>query len=153
MSNAVNNLLQGKVKASWSGVVRALINTTVDLGGLIDSASTMGLARRNEDFGQTLRKWGVPQGPYLVLPFLAPSTLTDTLAGPINIALNPIRYLHPVDHRNVVFGADAIVRRSELLAVEGIVFGDENVFYREAYRQRGGYFAKDGKVEDAFDDF
>lgn len=153
VNNSANNLLQGKVKAGLSDIGRILINTTLGIGGLIDPASAIGLTRHNEDFGQTLRKWGVPKGPYLVVPFLGPSTLTDTIAGPVNIALNPIRYLYPVDHRNVVFGVDAIVRRSDLLAAEGVVFGDEYIFYREAYLQRREYLAKDGEVEDAFDDF
>ncbi len=152
VSNSVNNLLQGKVKASLSDVGRILINTTVGIGGLIDPASAIGLTKHNEDFGQTLRKWGVPRGPYLVVPFLGPSTITDSLAGPVNTALDPVRYLYPVDHRNVTFGADAVVRRSELLAAEEVVFGDEYIFYREAYLQRREYLAKDGKVEDAFDD-
>ena len=152
ISNSVNNLLQGKIKASLSDLGRILVNTTVGVGGLIDPASAIGLTKHNEDFGQTLRKWGVPQGPYLVLPFLGPTTLTDTLAGPVNTVLNPVRFLYPVDHRNILFGTNAIVRRSELLAAEGVVFGDEYIFYKEAYLQRREFLAKDGKVEDAFDD-
>jgi phospholipid-binding lipoprotein MlaA len=111
------------------------------------------LEKHNEDFGQTLRKWGVPKGPYLVVPFLGPSTITDSVAGPVNTALNPVRYLYPVDHRNIIYGVDAVVSRSELLEAEKAVFGDEYIFYREAYLQRREYLTKDGVVEDAFDDF
>jgi phospholipid-binding lipoprotein MlaA len=153
VNNSVNNLLQGKVKASVSDVSRILVNTTVGIGGLIDPASSMGLARHNEDFGQTLRKWGVPKGPYLVIPFLGPSTLTDFVARRLDPVFDPVRYLYPVDHRNIIFGVNAIVRRSEFLAAEEVVFGDKYIFYREAYLQRREYLAKDGKVEDAFDDF
>jgi len=153
VSNSLNNILQGKVKAGFSDVGRILINTTIGIGGLIDPATSMGLEKHNEDFGQTLRKWGVPKGPYLVVPFLGPSTITDSVAGPVNTALNPVRYLYPVDHRNIIYGVDAVVSRSELLEAEKAVFGDEYIFYREAYLQRREYLTKDGVVEDAFDDF
>lgn len=152
VSNATNNLLQGKPKAGFSDMGRIIINTTAGVGGLIDPASALGLTKHNEDFGQTLRKWGLPQGPYLVVPFLGPSTITDALSGPVNTALYPVRYLYPIGHRNGLFAADAVIRRSDLLAAEAVVFGEEYLFYREAYLQRRAYLAKDGMVEDAFDD-
>lgn len=76
---AVNNLLQGKVVDSASDVGRFAVNTTVGILGFFDPASGWGLKQHNEDFGQTLGFWGMPPGPYLVLPFLGPSNPRDTV--------------------------------------------------------------------------
>jgi phospholipid-binding lipoprotein MlaA len=75
---AVNDLLQGKIVASGSDVGRFAVNTTVGVLGLFDPAARWGLEKHVEDFGQTLGVWGVPPGPYLVLPFLGSSTVRDT---------------------------------------------------------------------------
>ncbi len=91
----VNNVAQGKPKRALRTLARFLLNTTVGLGGLIDQASRIGLAPAREDFGQTLARWGVNGGPYLVLPILGPSTLRDGvgtgvawLGDPVNVAIN-----------------------------------------------------------------
>ena len=76
--NLLNSLLQFKGKRSLQTTGRLLINTTIGVAGLWDPASRMGLPKQNEDFGQTLGFYGVPEGPYLVLPLLGPSTLRDT---------------------------------------------------------------------------
>jgi phospholipid-binding lipoprotein MlaA len=75
--SAANHLLQGKVHTGLDMGMRVLTNTVFGLGGLLDPATEMGLVRRSEDFGQTLGRWGVSPGPYLVLPLLGPSTLRD----------------------------------------------------------------------------
>jgi phospholipid-binding lipoprotein MlaA len=75
--SAANHLLQGKVHTGLDMGMRVLTNTVFGLGGLLDPATEMGLVRRSEDFGQTLGRWGVGPGPYLVLPLLGPSTLRD----------------------------------------------------------------------------
>ena len=74
---AVNNLLQGKPVAAAQDTLRFIINTTLGWGGVLDVASGAGLPQHDEDLGQTLGKWGVPAGPYLMVPFLGPSTLRD----------------------------------------------------------------------------
>jgi len=76
--SAVNHLLQGKVGSGLDMGMRVLSNTFFGLGGLLDPATEMGLTRRSEDFGQTLGRWGMGPGPYLVLPLLGPSTVRDT---------------------------------------------------------------------------
>ena len=75
--SAVNHLLQGKVKTSLEMTVRVTTNTVFGIGGLFDLASDAGLERQSEDFGQTLGKWGLGPGPYLVLPFYGASSLRD----------------------------------------------------------------------------
>lgn len=78
VSNFVNNVLQGEVKDSGVTLGRFALNTTVGVLGLWDPATKLGIYQRKEDFGQTLGRWGVGDGPYLVLPILGPSTLRDT---------------------------------------------------------------------------
>ena len=76
--STANHFLQGKVQDGLEMGMRVMTNTLFGLGGLLDPATELGLTRRSEDFGQTLGKWGLPQGPYVVLPFLGPSTVRDT---------------------------------------------------------------------------
>lgn len=77
-NNFTNNLLQGKIKATGITLGRFLVNTTIGIAGLWDPATNMGMARQTEDFGQTLGRWGVGNGPYIVLPIFGPSNLRDT---------------------------------------------------------------------------
>jgi phospholipid-binding lipoprotein MlaA len=148
--NSVNNLLQGKPLNSLSDLGRILINTSLGLAGLFDPASGIGLTKHNESFGQTLSVWGVPKGPYLVLPLLGPSTVLDVASRPITSPLDPLRYLYPVDHRNRLFGLRVVDQRASLLAAERLVFGDRYIFLRDAYLQRRNYLVNDGVVEDDF---
>ncbi len=154
LTDGVNNLLQGKPAASADDFLRVVINTTLGVGGIFDPATTMGLADSQEDFGQTLAVWGVPSGPYLVLPFMGPSTVRDSIARYPDGRLDPLRHLHPVEHRNILYGLQLIHTRAGFLKAEGAMFGDRYIFIREAYRQRRDFLIHDGVVEDAFgDDF
>ena len=154
IDNAVNDLLQGKPSDAFGDIGRLAINTTIGVGGWFDPATKFGLKKHEEDFGQTLSVWGVPRGPYLVLPFLGPSTVTDAVGRPFDAVLNPVRYLYPVDHRNTLYGTSLISTRASLLSAESAVFGDEYIFYRDAYLQRREFLIHDGKVKDPFaDDF
>lgn len=152
VNNAVNNLLQGKVLAGTSDVGRVLVNSTLGIGGLFDPATNMGLVKHQEDFGQTFSVWGIPRGPYLVIPFLGPSTVTDAFAIPFDSFTDPVSELYPVDHRNTLRGVRLIDVRAGLLSAEKLVFGDKYIFYRDSYMQRREYLINDGQVEDAFDD-
>ena len=87
--SSANNLMQGKGEAGMTDFTRVMMNTTFGLGGVLDIASEAGLKKHNEDFGQTLGYWGMPSGPYLMLPLLGPSTLRDTAALPLDIAADP----------------------------------------------------------------
>ncbi|WP_254601841.1 MlaA family lipoprotein [Sphingomonas bacterium] len=91
----VNNMLQGKTRRAGQNLKRFVVNTTVGIGGLIDHASKIGIQPAPEDLGQTLARWGVNGGPYLVLPLLGPTTLRDGIgsgisayADPVNVAIN-----------------------------------------------------------------
>ncbi len=90
--NSVNGFLQGKPVNGLSDIGRFGVNTTLGLAGFLDPATYFGLVRHDEDFGQTLGVWGVPNGPYLVIPLLGPSTIRDTGGLVVDSALTPTWY-------------------------------------------------------------
>ena len=153
ISICLNNLLQGKVKNGLSDVGRIIINSRLGIGGIFDIASSVGLAKHDEDFGQTLAVWGVPHGPYVVLPILGPSTLRDAAS------LIPDAFLSPsiiLDHERTIYSLkflDLIDTRARYLGFESIVVGDQYLFFKDAYYQNRQYEEKDGLVEDTFDIF
>ena len=153
LSIGINNILQGKFNEGLSDFSRFTINTSIGLLGFIDIASDLGLTKHDEDFGQTLAVWGVPDGPYLVLPGLGPSTTRDTLAMIPDAFLTP---LWLIDHDRTSYSLtaiDLIDTRARYLGLESVVIGDEYLFYRDAYLQSRNFEIKDGEVEDDFDDF
>ena len=154
VNDAVNNLLQGKVGHFLSDLCRILINSTVGLAGILDPATEMGLEDENEDFGQTFARWGIPAEPYVVLPFVGPSSVRDGVGRILGGRLNPLCYVHPGNHRNIGYGVRVVHDRVGLLAADKLVFGDRYVFFREAYFQHRDYLILDGEVDDSFaDDF
>lgn len=101
---AINSALQGKPERALDASWRFVVNSTIGVGGLFDPASAMGLEPHTEDFGQTLAVWGVPEGPYVVMPLLGPSTLRDSTAFPIDAALNPLSYTEYGNNEDVNLG-------------------------------------------------
>jgi phospholipid-binding lipoprotein MlaA len=95
--SAVNHFLQGKPQAGLEMTMRVATNTVIGIGGLLDVATEAGLERQEEDFGQTLGKWGLGPGPYVVIPILGPSSVRDAAALPLDRAATP----------TLAFGGDA----------------------------------------------
>lgn len=154
--NIPNDLLQGKFKQAGNDTGRLLINSTLGIGGLFDVADDMGLEESDgEDLGQTLAVWGVPSGPYIVVPFLGPSTIRDLPADITErIAFSPIQYIDNVSLRNSLYGLALVDTRAQLLDAEQLITGDEYTFIKNAYLQRRDFLINDGEVEDDFgDDF
>ena len=136
---AVNNLLQGKPKAMLQDIGRLLLNSTLGIGGCVDVASTWGIPKHQEDFGQTLAVWGVPSGPYVVLPVLGPSTVRDALSKPVDFLANPIGYVTNVPLRNSLQGYKMLDTRTNLLEASDVVDQsalDPYVMVRDAWLQR-----------------
>lgn len=151
IGNVINDLLQGKIGQAGNDSGRFLLNTTVGLAGMYDVAKTVGLPKsEGEDFGQTLNAWGVGEGPYLVLPFLGPSTVTAAAGGLVDSSLDPIRYIDHVPTRNTTYGVDLLDTRATLLEAEKLISGDKYTFTRDAYLQRRDYLINDGEVQDNF---
>jgi len=136
----VNNLLQGKVRDAGVDALRVVVNTTIGLGGLADVASDFGLQRHKEDFGQTLGRWGVPPGPYLVLPLFGPSNLRDSVATfGADLPANPFRQLPDPGARNAITVTRLLDARAKVLSADKMLDGiaiDRYLFIRDAYLQR-----------------
>ena len=144
---ALNNLLQGKVVNAVSDVGRVLVNTTVGIAGFFDVATHFGLEKHNEDFGQTLGRWGVGDGPYLVLPFIGSSNVRDTLARVVDFKTDPITYVRSMSLRNSFWGTRALSDRANLLDASKLLETaalDAYEFVRDAYRQRRRNLIYDG---------
>lgn len=163
--SSANNLMQGKGERGLSDITRVVINTTFGLGGVIDFASDAGLKRHSEDFGQTLGYWGVPAGPYVMLPLLGPSTFRDTIALPVDIAADPWGTGITATERNIGTVVRVIDQRAALLDATTLLEGaalDRYEFIRDGFLQRrkGQVFdgensrkeAKEARNEDAVPD-
>jgi phospholipid-binding lipoprotein MlaA len=144
----INDLLQGKFKASLNDSGRFLLNTTVGIGGLFDPASAAGLDRNDEDFGQTLGKWGTPSGPYLMVPFFGPSTVRDGFGSGVDAFTNPTRYVERDAIRYGLMGMDLIDARARRLPLEDTLNQayDKYTFIKNAYLQQREFAVKDGNV-------
>lgn len=147
---AINQLLQGKPLLAFKDTSRFLLNSTVGLAGLFDVATKVGLDRHDEDFGQTFTVWGIPSGPYLVLPFFGPSTAAGTFGIAADTFAEPLTYVNPAATR---YGAKAfgyVDLRTQLLDADKLITGDRYLFFRDAYLQRRNFLVHDGQVRDTF---
>lgn len=135
----VNSLLQGKVAHATESFFRVTVNTFMGFGGVLDWASELRLEKHREDFGQTLGHYGVPSGPYLVLPLLGPSTVRDTAALPVDRQGNLVNGINPEATRNWLKVVDVVDTRAGLLQasrfLDELAF-DPYTFTRDAYLQR-----------------
>jgi phospholipid-binding lipoprotein MlaA len=151
---ALNQLLQAKPGQMASDIGRFVFNSTFGVLGLFDVASRLGLPQHDEDFGQTLAVWGIPQGPYFMIPIRGPSTVTHAGGMLVDAFTNPIRYIRNVPARNGTYALYFLDLRKRLLSAEVLVSGDEYLFIRDAYLQRRDYLIRDGAFEeDPFMDF
>ncbi len=137
--SAVNHLLQGKPGASLEMGMRVATNTVVGLGGLLDPASELGITKRSEDFGQTLGRWGLGPGPYVMLPFLGPSTVRDTVG---RVADRQVSASNWVTSEAAGYGLttlELVNVRASLLDTTRLLDGvalDKYSFLRQAYLAR-----------------
>jgi len=150
--SAINNFLQGKPASGVSELARFFVNSTIGLGGLFDIASRSGVEARPEDFGQTAAVWGIPPGPFVMLPFFGPRTLRDALTFPLDIAADPLRYYDDDTVRISLWLLRLIDVRARLLPLEGMLkdSADRYVTVRESYLQNRTFEIYDGDppVED-----
>ncbi|MFU8817215.1 MAG: VacJ family lipoprotein [Pseudomonadales bacterium] len=149
-ATALNQFLQGKPREGVSDVSRFLLNTTVGLAGFFDVASRSGLAKHEEDFGQTFRTWGVGSGPFMMVPFLGPATTTHAVGMVFDAFTNPLILVSPRRDQLALVAVDLIDTRADLLAVDQLISEDADryLFIRDAYLQRRQYLISDGQVDD-----
>lgn len=158
MWSTVNNLLQLKPMNTAESLGRVIVNTVFGIYGIFDVATYLKLERHPEDFGQTLGYWGVPNGPYLVLPLFGPSTLRDGASLPVDFAVSPTQYINDIPTRNQVFALRLVSKRAELLKSGNMLEEasiDKYSFTRDAYLQYRRSQIYDGNPpdeEDTIDD-
>ena len=135
----VNSALQFHLQDAADNFARVQANTVWGVFGIFDVATEFNIERHREDFGQTLGRWGVASGPYLVLPLLGPSTLRDTLALPIDWKGDLVRRIDPVGTRNLASALRAVHLRASLLRATNMLDEaalDKYSFIRDAHLQR-----------------
>jgi phospholipid-binding lipoprotein MlaA len=138
MWSTVNNLLQLKPINTAESLGRVIVNTVFGIYGIFDVATYIKLERHPEDFGQTLGYWGMPNGPYLVLPLFGPSTLRDGASLPVDFAVSPTKLIADIPTRNEVFALRLVSKRAELLKPGNLLEEasiDKYSFTRDAYLQ------------------
>lgn len=154
----INSFLQGKGAAGFSETGRFIANSTFGILGLFDVATKMGFEQHDEDFGQTFAVWGVPSGPYVIVPFWGPQTLRDALAMPLDFLADPLFHYENTPVRYQLFALRIIDLRSRFLNVESFVEDsyDRYIAIRESYLQHRQFEIHDGNppVDESFyDDF
>jgi phospholipid-binding lipoprotein MlaA len=155
---AANNFLQGKITEGASDVARVLVNSTVGIVGLVDVASYLGLEKHAEDFGQTLGKWGVGEGPYLYWPVFGPRNVRDTFGLAVDTSVDPVVRIHDVPARNTLVGVRTIDLRASLLPTDRVIEAaafDKYSYIRNAYFQMRRNAVYDGNpppIEEEEDD-
>ena len=157
--SALNNFLQGKPARGFTELGRFLFNSTLGIGGLFDVAGAAGMERYDENFAETLAVWGVPDGPYIVVPFWGPNMLSDVVALPVDYYSDVWTHYDNSSVRDKVWGVRLIDLRYRLLGADAILeeSTDTYVTMREAFRQNRRFRVFDGEVpaeeqEDFYDD-
>ena len=153
--NLANNVMQLKLQNSAETFMRLNVNTIFGLGGLLDIASEAGIERHREDFGQTLGRWGVPSGPYVVLPLLGSSTVRDAAALPVDRYGDALTAVHDIPARNSLYGLRLVDERARFLRASQMLDDaalDKYSFTRDAYLQRRRNAVSDGKASGGGDE-
>ncbi|MDN5646267.1 MAG: VacJ family lipoprotein [Acinetobacter sp.] len=148
--NAVNQLIQGRPGRAAKTLGRFTINTVTTLG-FADPASRLGLETEDENFGTTLGYWGVPSGPYLVLPIFGPSTFRDGFGLVVDGYARPQRYI--LEDEEGLYWAEQTLRgidvRSQLIDIEGAIQGDKYSSIRDIYLQRKNFIIAEKKGQES----
>jgi phospholipid-binding lipoprotein MlaA len=146
--SALNQLLQAKPGPAVTMTVRFAVNTVVGLGGVLDVASEMGLERQSEDLGQTLGRWGMGPGPYLVLPVIGPKSLRDAAAWPIDRMVTLPGVVDDTAWRWSLTGVEVVHNRANLLGASALmeqIALDRYTFTRDGYLARRRNLVYDGE--------
>jgi len=144
----VNNMLQGKPDEGFQDWARFAFNSVLGIFGINDVASDMGFEKHNEDFGQTLGRWGFSEGPYLVLPLLGSSDVRDGIGTAADLYYDPVTDFRPIRVRNSAVVLRFTNLRADLLDASRLLEEaalDRYVFQRDAYLQRRRSLVYDGQ--------
>ncbi|MDH4124324.1 MAG: VacJ family lipoprotein [Gammaproteobacteria bacterium] len=148
--SAANNFLQGKPARGVNELLRFMFNSTLGVAGLFDIAAAGGMDRYEEDFSQTLAVWGMPEGPYMVIPIWGPRSMLATAALPVDFFSDLQRSIEDTGTRNRLYVLRLIDTRSRLLTTEEMLnkSQDPYIAFREAYLQNRQFNIHDGEIPD-----
>lgn len=162
-ANFLNSVLQGKISQAFRTLDRFILNTSLGIGGIMDVATDLGRPKEPEDFGQTLARWGVKSGPYMVLPLFGPSTLRDGIMTPVDFFVDPADFarnawLSPgwgvrigvAGGRIINFRNTLIETGADQLLADSL---DDYALARSAYLQRRRLLLLDGNLPADADPF
>tara|TARA_Y100000748_G_scaffold299985_1_gene297732 strand:- start:565 stop:1254 length:690 start_codon:yes stop_codon:yes gene_type:complete len=153
VSTIANDVFQFKFKQAGYDFIRFSLNTTIGVFGIFDVATSVGLKKNKEDFGQTLGYWGIPQGPYLVLPFFGASTFRDAPGLYADMQVSPVQQLDN-EEALALNALNAISTRARLLRATKILdtaAKDKYIFIRESYLQKRESMVNDGDSQEDFE--
>jgi len=159
--SSLNNFLQGKPGPGFSELGRFIINSTLGIGGLIDVATAQGMAVYDEDFGQTLAVWGLPEGPFLFIPVLGPNTILDAVSIPVDFRSDLLIHYDNASVRDKIYGLRVIDLRARLLTADILLEDSKDPYLtlRESYLQNRRFQIYDGnppstdEEDDLFEEF
>ena len=152
-NGVLNALLQGRIEEALNNTVRVITNSTIGILGLFDVASQAGVPRYETDFGHTLSVWGVPQGNFVMLPFIGPSTVRAASGSAIDAFISPTGQMFNDEAYWGLRVFNLIDLRAGLLDAEQVISGDRYVFFRDVYLQRRAVLDAGGQVKDDFSEF
>jgi phospholipid-binding lipoprotein MlaA len=156
LDNFANSMLQLHITEAAETLMRFTMNTIFGIGGLLDFATPAGLPKHKQDFGLTLGRWGMPSGPYLVLPLFGPSSFRDSVGFAVDFRFNPVHYLD-WEPRTILYGVQFLSVRSDLLGATSLLQQaalDKYSFVRDAYtQQRRALLRGTGAPEQALPDY
>jgi len=144
----VNNVLEGNGKQAGDDFGRVLLNSTFGVGGIFDLATMAGIEKDKKDFGITFGKWGIPNGAYLFIPLLGPSTVRDSAGLVARAYSNPLSYIPDVAVRNTIYGVNYLDTRAQALPGESVLETasiDKYRYLRSAYLRARRYKVFEGK--------
>lgn len=148
IASIANGILQLKLGRALSNIARFAVNSILGIGGLFDVATGMGLPAQHEDFGQTLGRWGVGNGPFLIAPFFGPTTFRDAVGFSVDtIFLNPVSYVDPDAYRAGLLSLDYIDYKTDHKSARSLIGEasvDEYEFLKNAYLERRESQVRDG---------
>lgn len=150
--SAANGVIQLRPDIAADNFMRFTVNTFLGIGGVLNVASDLGIERRSEDFGKTLGRWGMPSGPYVVMPLLGPSTLRDATTLTLENRYNPISQIDHIRTRNSATVLRIVETRAGLLSLTDMLDDmalDKYSFARDAFLQkRRAEIYRPGQAED-----
>lgn len=149
----LNASLQGRFGYALDSAGRLVINSTLGFFGFFDVATDMGIPQYQTDFGHTLAIWGVPRGPYVMLPLLGPRTARSTVGTGVDGWASPMGQAFADEAEWTLRTFDIIDQRARLLGTDQLISGDRYLFIRDVYLQQRNVLINDGKTSDEFSEF